>query len=60
MVTNQKATTIKERYSKGYITSAQLIRYLELGVITQEEYQNIQNRFTGNPMRYFMGYCRIW
>ncbi|MCI9541125.1 MAG: XkdX family protein [Lachnospiraceae bacterium] len=43
MVTNQKATTIKERYSKGYITSAQLIRYLELGVITQEEYQNIQN-----------------
>ena len=43
MVTNQKATTIKERYSKGYITSAQLIRYLELGVITQEEYQNIKN-----------------
>lgn len=43
MITNQKTTTIKERYSKGYITNAQLIRYLELGVITHEEYQNIQN-----------------
>lgn len=43
MITNQKTTTIKERYSKGYITNAQLIQYLELGVITQEEYQNIQN-----------------
>ena len=43
MIANQKTTTIKERYSKGYITNAQLIRYLELGVITQEEYQNIQN-----------------
>ncbi len=43
MITKKKPATIKERYSKGYITNAQLIRYLELGVITQEEYQNIQN-----------------
>ncbi len=43
MITNKKTATIKERYSKGYINNAQLIRYLELGVITQEEYQNIQN-----------------
>ncbi len=38
---NKKAETIKTRYGKGYVTEEQLTRYLELGVITQEEYHTI-------------------
>ena len=32
---------IKERYKKHYITDAQLLRFLQLGVITQEQYDEI-------------------
>lgn len=38
---SKKAQTIKSRYEKGYVTDAQLLRYLELEVITQEEYDTI-------------------
>lgn len=36
-----KAQKIMERYEQSYVTDAQLTRYLELGVITQEEYDAI-------------------
>lgn len=32
---------IMTRYQKGYVTDAQLQRYLDLGVITQEEFDII-------------------
>ena len=32
---------IKERYLKNYITDAQLIRFKDLGVITQEQYDEL-------------------
>ena len=32
---------IKERYDKGYIRIDQLRRYVELGVITPEQYKEI-------------------
>ena len=32
---------IKERYLKNYITDAQLIRFKGLGVITQEQYDEL-------------------
>lgn len=32
---------IKERYNKHYITDAQLLRFLQLGVITEEQYNEI-------------------
>ena len=38
---SKKAQTIKSRYEKGYVTDSQLLRYLELEVITQEEYDTI-------------------
>ncbi len=37
----KKAEQIKIRYEKGYVTDTQLQRYLELGAITQEEYDTI-------------------
>ncbi len=33
--------TIKERYQKGYVTDDQLLRYLQLKVITEEQYNDI-------------------
>ena len=36
-----KAEKIMQRYIKYYVTDAQLKRYLDLGVITQEEYDTI-------------------
>ena len=33
---------IKERYGKGYVRSDQLARYVALGVITQEQADEIQ------------------
>ena len=36
-----KAEKIMQRYMKYYVTDAQLKRYYELGVITQEEYNTI-------------------
>lgn len=38
-----KAKQIKTRYEKSYVTDTQLIRYMELGVITAEEYEEIYN-----------------
>ena len=38
---SEKAQKIMERYEKSYVTDAQLKRYLELGAITQEEYDTI-------------------
>ena len=35
------AEKILKRYSKSYVTDEQLLRYLELGAITQEEYDII-------------------
>ena len=32
---------IKERYLKNYITDAQLTRFRDLGVITQEQYAEL-------------------
>ena len=32
---------IKERYLKNYITDAPLIRFRDLGVITQEQYDEL-------------------
>lgn len=37
---------IKTRYDKGYVTKAQLARYVELGAITSEEYEEI----AGEPL----------
>ena len=36
-----KALSIANRYKKGYVTDIQLKKYLDLGVITQEEYETI-------------------
>ena len=36
-----KAEKIKERYLMGYVTDEQLLRYKELGVLTQAEYDEI-------------------
>ena len=36
-----KASKIKSRYEKGYVTDEQLKRYLELGAITEAEYDEI-------------------
>ena len=36
-----KAQKIMERYEQSYVTDAQLAKYLQLGVITEEEYQAI-------------------
>ena len=38
---SSKAEKIKTRYEKGYVSDAQLLKYFELGVITQEEYDEI-------------------
>ena len=38
---SDKAAKILKRYEKGYVTDSQLLRYLELGAITQEEYSMI-------------------
>lgn len=38
---SDKAEKIRERYKKGYVTDAQLLRYYELSVITLEEYKVI-------------------
>ena len=35
-------TNLKERYKKHYVTDAQLDRYIYLGVITEEEAQQIR------------------
>ena len=32
---------IKERYEKHYITNEQLLRFLQLEIITQEQYNEI-------------------
>lgn len=32
---------LKERYLKNFVRKDQLLRYMKLGKITQEEYQNI-------------------
>lgn len=40
---SKKAEQIKTRYLKGYVTDEQLLRYLELGAITQEEYDEIRS-----------------
>ena len=36
-----KAEKIKERYLIGYVTDEQLLRYFQLGVLTQAEYDEI-------------------
>ncbi len=36
-----KYEQIIERYAKGYITDTQLLRYLALNAITQEQYDEI-------------------
>lgn len=36
-----KYEKLKERYEKGYCTKTQLRRYVELGAITEEEYEEI-------------------
>ena len=38
---SKKYATIKARYDKGYVTIDQLRRYVELGAITPEEYEEI-------------------
>ena len=38
---SDKAKRIMERYEKSYVTDTQLKRYLELGAIKQEEYDEI-------------------
>lgn len=38
---SRKAEQIRERYLKGYVTDEQLLRYKELGVLTEEEYEAI-------------------
>ena len=38
---SKKAEQILARYEKGYVTDTQLKRYLELGAITEEEYEII-------------------
>lgn len=43
-----KFEKIKERYEKNYITDTQLARFLELGVITQEQYDTLYAEKHGN------------
>ena len=38
---SNKAKQIKARYKKSYVTDTQLARYMELGVITADEYKEI-------------------
>lgn len=38
---SEKAQVILERYKKQYVTDEQLLKYLVLNVITQEEYDEI-------------------
>lgn len=38
---SEKANQILERYGKGYVTDTQLLRYLALEAITQDEYDII-------------------
>lgn len=38
---SEKALEIQARYNKGFVTDEQLARYLELGAITEAEYQAI-------------------
>lgn len=38
---SDKANKILQRYIKGYVTDTQLIKYLELEAITQNEYDEI-------------------
>jgi len=38
---SEKAEKIKARYIDGYVTDTQLLAYLELTVITQDEYNQI-------------------
>lgn len=38
---SKKAQQVMARYEKGYVTDAQLKRYLELEAITEEEYEII-------------------
>ena len=38
---SKKANQIKYRYEKGYVTDEQLKKYLDLGVITEEEYDKL-------------------
>ena len=38
---SKKAEQVKTRYEKGYVRDDQLKRYLELGAITQKEYDEI-------------------
>lgn len=38
---SNKYEQIKSRYEKGFVTDEQLTRYKELGVITEEEYNEI-------------------
>lgn len=42
-----KAEKIKDRYLMGYVTDEQLLRYKDLGVLTQAEYDEIYA--TKNP-----------
>jgi len=39
-----KAQQILDRYLKGYVTEAQLEKYRDIGVITQEEYDYIYSQ----------------
>lgn len=36
-----KYEQIKERYMKNFVTDEQLLRYKELGVLTEEQYEEI-------------------
>ncbi len=36
-----KYETIKERYKQGFVTDEQLLRYKTLGVLTEEQYNEI-------------------
>lgn len=38
---SEKAQNILNRYKKSFVTDEQLLKYLELGAITQEEYDTI-------------------
>ena len=41
---SKKYNTIKSRYDKDYVTIEQLHRYVELGAITPDEYEEICGR----------------
>ena len=46
---SKKAEQIKARYDRGYVTDEQLIRYMELGVISEEEYNIIIGNVAEEP-----------